>query len=74
MKKQMHEILLNFEVWRLWTVQKFVNLVDLVKSFPTNTYYLLAKIGVDTPDENEPLNFPSTCKRIYMYGMQEKRI
>ena len=37
-------------------MQKHVNLVDLVKSFPTNTsiYYLLAKIGVDTA-ENEQL-------------------
>ena len=31
-----------------------VNLVDLVKSFQTSTYYLLAKIGVDTA-ENGPL-------------------
>ena len=31
-----------------------VNLVDLVKSFPTSIYYVLAKIGVDTA-ENEPL-------------------
>ena len=35
-------------------MQKHVNLVDLVKSFPTNIYYLLAKIGADTA-ENEPL-------------------
>ena len=38
-------------------VQKYVNLVDLVESFPTDSYsneYLLAKIGVDTA-ENEPL-------------------
>ena len=41
----------NFEVW---AVQKYADLVDLVKSFPTSIYYLLAKIGVDTA-ENEPL-------------------
>jgi len=37
-------------------VQKHVNIVDLVKSFPTNFYYLLVllKIGVDTA-ENEAL-------------------
>ena len=35
-------------------MQKHVNLVDLVKSFETSIYYLLAKFGVDT-DENEPL-------------------
>ena len=35
-------------------MQKHVNLLDLVKSFPTNIYYLLAKFGVDTA-ENEPL-------------------
>ena len=36
-------------------MQKHVNLVDLVKSFPTNSKeYLLAKVGVDTA-ENEPL-------------------
>ena len=33
-------------------MQKYVNLVDLVKSFPNE--YLLAKIDVDTA-ENEPL-------------------
>ena len=35
-------------------VQKCGNLVDLVKSFQTNIYYLLAKFGVDTA-ENWPL-------------------
>ena len=35
-------------------MQKNVNLVDLVKSFPTNILnYFLAKFGVDTV-ENEP--------------------
>ena len=34
-------------------VQKCVYLVDLVKSVPTSIYYLLAKFGVDTA-ENEP--------------------
>ena len=34
-------------------MQKHVNLVDLVKSFPTNIYIVLAKFGVDT-EENEP--------------------
>ena len=37
-------------------VQKFANLVDLVKSFQTSIYYLLAKFGFDTA-ENEPLKF-----------------
>ena len=41
----------NFEIW---AVQKYVNLVDLVKSFQTSIYYLLAKIDFDTA-ENEPL-------------------
>ena len=36
-------------------VQKHVNRVDLVKSFPTSIYYLLPKIGFDTA-ENEPFN------------------
>ena len=31
-----------------------VHFVDLVKSFPTSIYYILANIGVDTA-ENEPL-------------------
>ena len=35
-------------------MQKSVNLVDLVKSYPYSNEYLLAKIGVDTA-ENEPL-------------------
>ena len=35
-------------------MQKRVNLVDLVKSFPMNIYHLLTKISVDTA-ENEPL-------------------
>ena len=34
-------------------VQQCVYLLDLVKSFPTSIYYLLAKLGVDTA-ENEP--------------------
>ena len=39
----------------LWAVQKHVNFVDLVKSFPTNSlFYLLAKNSFDTA-ENEPL-------------------
>ena len=52
----------NFE---FGAVQKCVDLVDLVKSFPTDSYsnvYLLAKIGIDTA-ENEPskvLNFIPT--------------
>ena len=33
-------------------MQKFANLVDLVKSFPTSIYYLLANFGFDTA-ENE---------------------
>ena len=33
-------------------MQKPVNLVDLVKSVPTSIYYLLAKFGFDTA-ENE---------------------
>ena len=54
----------NFEIW---AVQKYLNLVDLVKSFPFPLFlnmffqqdpysneYLLANIGVDTA-ENEPL-------------------
>ena len=48
----------NIEVW---VVQKHVHLVDLVKSFPTNIYYLLTKIGVDTA-ENEPLKVHSIFK------------
>ena len=31
-------------------VQKYVNLVDLVKSFLTSIYYLLANIRVDTAE------------------------
>ena len=31
-------------------VQKCVHLVDLVKSFQTSIYYLLAKFGVDTAE------------------------
>ena len=35
-------------------MQKYVNRVDVVKSFPANSYSLLVKIGIDTA-ENEPL-------------------
>ena len=35
-------------------MQKHVNLADIVKSFPTNIFYLLENIGVDTA-KNEPL-------------------
>ena len=41
-------------------VQRCVNLVDLVKSFQTSIYYLLAKFGVDTT-ENGPLKI---CKKL----------
>ena len=34
-------------------MQKHVTIVDLVKSFPANIYYLLATFGFDTA-ENEP--------------------
>ena len=34
--------------------QKYVNPVDLVKSFQTSTYYILTKNGFDTA-ENGPL-------------------
>ena len=33
--------------------KKYVNLVDLVKSFPTSIFYLFANIGFDTT-KNEP--------------------
>ena len=42
------------------TVQKRVHLVDLVKSFQTSTYYLLAKFGFDTA-ENEPIK---VCQKL----------
>ena len=43
---------LTISFWNIevWAVQKHVNLVDLVKSFPKNVF---AKFGVDTA-ENEP--------------------
>ena len=41
-------------------MQKRVNLVDLVKSFQTSIYYLLAKFGVDTA-ENGPLK---VCQKL----------
>ena len=39
---------------------KCVNLLDLVKSFHTSIYYLVAKIGFDTA-ENEPLG---VCRKL----------
>ena len=47
------KLCLNFE---FGAVRQFANLVDLVKSFLTSIYYLFAKIGFDTA-ENEPFNF-----------------
>ena len=41
----------NFEIW---AVQKYVNRLDLAKSFHTSMHYVLAKIGFDT-SENEAL-------------------
>ena len=49
----------------VWAVQMYVNLVDLVKSSPTITKYLFAKVGVDTA-ENEPL----TIWRWFLLGAQ----
>ena len=43
----------NFGNFVFGAVKKCVYLVDLVKSFPTSIWYLLAKFGVDTA-ENEP--------------------
>ena len=40
-------------MFEVGAVQKYVDLVDLVKSFQTSVY--LQKIGVDTA-ENDPLN------------------
>ena len=37
-------------------MQKHVNRVDLVKSFQTSIYYLVANSGFDTA-EDEPFNF-----------------
>ena len=54
--KRFDEICWNIEVW---LVQKHVNLVDLVKSFPTRIY-CLEKIGVGTAD-NEPLTLCTRC-------------
>ena len=48
MRKSLTKFCQNIEVW---AVQKHVNLVDLVKSFPTSI--LLQNFGVDT-EENEP--------------------
>ena len=45
---------LNAERIPIIKVQKCVNHVDLVKSFETIIYYLLANFGVDTA-ENGPL-------------------
>ena len=41
-------------------MQKHVNLVDLVKSFPTNIF--LQKFGVDT-EENEPIKFAHLAEK-----------
>ena len=46
----------NFEVW---TVQKYVNIVDLFKNFVSNEYSLV-KIGVDTA-EIEPLKITDSA-------------
>ena len=52
----------NFEIW---AVQKYAYLVDLVKSFPTSIYLVLAKIGVDTA-ENEPSKFGGKFKSLFI--------
>ena len=44
-------------------VRKCVNLVDLVKSFQTSTYYLLATFGVDTAENGLPANQPASRER-----------
>ena len=76
MRKRFDEIWLNFFMlsgpedacqkrfsWFFYwipKVQKRVNLVDLVKSFQTSIWNLLAKFGVDTA-ENEPLK---VCRKL----------
>ena len=55
--KSLTKIGRNFE---RWAVQTRVNRVDLVKSFPTSIYSLLAKFGVDAA-ENEPFK---VCQKL----------
>ena len=50
-------------------VQKCVNLVDLVKSFQTSIYYLLAKFGIDTPR----FSFFSKTKRLLILILIQPR-
>ena len=45
---------------KYWAVQKRVSLADLVKSFQTSIYFLLAKLGFDTAD-NGPLK---VCQKL----------
>ena len=47
-------------IFEFAAVEKYVNLLDLVKSFQTSIYYLLAKIGFDTA-ENGPLKI---CQKL----------
>ena len=57
----MRKSLTKFDwLFECWAVQKRVNLVDLVKSFQTSIYYLFARFGFDTA-ENEPLK---VCQKL----------
>ena len=53
--------------FKILAAQKYVNLVDLVKRFPTGVYYFFAKIGVDTA-ENEPLKTLDVIQFIYSFA------
>ena len=48
-------------------MHKYVNLVDLVMSFQTSIYLLLAKIGVDTAVK-EPLTSLEVIEFIYSFA------
>ena len=53
-------------------MQKHVNLADIVKSFPTNIFYLLENIGVDTA-KNEPLKVHLIFKLWYLIFTEPPR-
>ena len=53
-------------------LQKFENLVDLVKSFLTSIQYLLANIGVDVA-ENEPLEVRAGSSTFAMRKLSRSR-
>ena len=61
---EVHIFIISFSTSVLFFKRRIsVKLVDLVESFQTFMYYLLAKFGVDTAEKDSPVYQPASRER-----------